>query len=347
MIKFGQLLPIPVSPVDSLIKVGLITEKAGFDSIWAADHLLMIPKGIVPNVWPVLAVIASQTQRIEIGTCVSDPHRIHPAVLAQMVATLDQISHGRIILGLGAGEAMNVEHFSIPWNKPVKRMVEFTKVVRDLWLKDKIDYNGEFWKFKNAFLQIKPKRNPVPIYFAANGKRTRKITGEIADGWLPTSRSPELYKKHLKEIKEAANRVGRVLDNFEPGLYVYVAVAEKYEEAMNHLRKIRSQVAFSPKMVTEAYGLKIPSHLSENLYSEILVTDDGIKLYEEFGSYVTDEVIEDFSIVGTPKDCANKVEEFVKAGVKHFVLINMGPNPKFVLEFFSNKIIPSYREERK
>ncbi|MCX8152236.1 MAG: LLM class flavin-dependent oxidoreductase [Archaeoglobaceae archaeon] len=347
MIKFGQLLPIPVSPVDSLIKIGVRTEKAGFDSIWAADHLLMIPTGIVPNVWPILAVIASQTGKIEIGTCVSDPHRLHPAVCAQMLATLDQISNGRVILGLGAGEAMNVEQFGIPWNKPVARMVEFTKIVRSLWLKDKVDYSGEFWKLKNAFLQIKPIRNPVPIYFAANGRRTRQITGEIADGWLPTPRSPELYRKHLKEIKEAATKAGRTLDKFEPGLYVYAAVAEKYEDAMNQLRKIRSQIAFSPKMVTEAYNVNIPSRFSENLYSEILVTDENIKLYEEFGNYIPDEVIEDFSIVGTPGDCANKVEEFVKAGVRHFVLINMGPNPKFVLDVFSNKIIPSYREEKK
>ncbi|MEM0350165.1 MAG: LLM class flavin-dependent oxidoreductase [Archaeoglobaceae archaeon] len=342
MIKFGQLLPIPVSPVDSLIKIGVRTEKVGFDSVWVADHLLMIPTGIVPNVWPLLSAIASQTEKIEIGTCVSDPHRIHPAVFAQLSATLDQISNGRLIVGLGPGEAMNVEQFGINWNKPVARMAEFTKILREFWLRDRVDFDGEFWKFKDAFLQIKPKRNPVPIYFGANGKRTRKITAELADGWLPVSVGPKVYKKHLEEIKEHAKKVGRNLEKFEPGIYVYVAVSEKYDEAFNQLRKVKHQVAFSPKMVEEA-GFEVPEKFSKNLYSEILVTNDGIKFYEEFGKFVPDEVVEEFAIVGTPKDCEEKVEEFVKAGVKHFVLINMGPDPKFVLEFFAKKIIQSYK----
>ncbi len=344
-VRFGQLLPIPASPVESLIKVGVRTEQAGFDSVWAADHLLMIPMGIVPDVWPILSVIAAQTERIELGTCVSDPHRRHPAVFAQMVATVDQISKGRVIVGLGPGEAMNVEQFGIPWDKPVSRMVEFTKIVRELWTREHVSYQGKFWRLKDALLQIKPVRNPVPIYFGANGKKTRQLTGEMADGWLPTPQSPELYRKHLREIKEAAERVGRSLDTFEPGLYVYTAVAEKYEDAMSQLRKIKPQIAFFPKVIKEAgYDVEIPSHLSENLYSDIALTEEGLKLYEEFGKYIPDEVVEDFSIVGTPEDCAAKVEEFVKAGVRHFILINMGPNPKYVLDVFANKIIPSYRE---
>ena len=137
-IKFGQLLPIPAAPVDSLIKIGVRSEKMGFDSVWAADHLLMIPTGIVPDAWIVLTSIAMQTEKVQLGTCVSDPHRRHPAVFAQMVATVDQISGGRVIVGLGPGEAMNVEQFGIPWEKPVSRMVEFTNIVRELWLKDRV-----------------------------------------------------------------------------------------------------------------------------------------------------------------------------------------------------------------
>lgn len=341
MVKFGQLLPIPVAAVDSLIKIGIRTEKAGFDSIWAADHLLMIPTGIVPNVWPILSVIASQTERIEIGTCVSDPHRIHPAVFAQLTATLDQISNGRLIIGLGAGEAMNVEQFGISWDKPLSRMQEFTEIVRNLWQKEKLDFEGKFWKLKNAFLQIKPKRNPIPIYFAANGRKTREITGKLADGWLPVSQGPEIYRKHLEEIRKFAEKAGRNLENFEPGIYVYIAIAEKYEDAFSQLKKVKHQIAFSPKMVEEVYGIEIP--MQKNLYSEIIVSDETIKLYEDFGNLLPDKVVEDFAIVGTPSDCERKVEEFVKAGVRHFVLINMGPDPKFVLDVLAKRIMPSYR----
>lgn len=343
-VRFGQLLPIPMSPVDSLFRVGVRTEKAGFDSIWAADHLLMIPTGIVPNVWPILSVIASQTERIELGTCVSDPHRIHPAVFAQLVATIDQISQGRIIVGLGAGEAMNLDHFGITWNKPLSRMIEFTRMLRDLWLKDKVDYEGKFWGLKNAFLQIKPKRNPVPIYFGANSPKTREMTAKFADGWLPVSQGPQVYKKHLEEIKKIAESAGRSLENFEPGLYVYVAMAEKYEDALNQLRRVKSLIAPSPKLIKEAgYDVEIPHHLLEVTYSNLMVTEDGLRFFEEFNEYIPDELAIEFSIVGTPEDCANKVEEFVKAGVRHFVLVNIGPDPRFVLDMFAKKIVPSYR----
>ena len=322
------------------------TEKAGFDSVWAADHLLMIPPGIVPDVWPVLSSIASSTEKVQLGTCVSDPHRRHPAVFAQMVATVDQISKGRVIVGLGPGEAMNVEQFGMTWNKPVSRMIEFTQIIRKLWQEDRVTYNGKFWQLKDALLQIKPARNPLPIYFGANGPKTRRLTGEIADGWLPTPQSPELYRKHLKEVKEAANKAGRPLDNFEPGLYIYTAIAEKYDVALEQLKKIKPQIAFFPKVLEEA-GYNIEEHFSKNLYSDIVLDEEGLKRYEEFGKYIPDEVVEDFSIVGTPKDCLSKVEEFVKAGVRHFILINMGPDPKYVMDIFANKIIPQYKDDKK
>jgi len=343
-VKFGQLLPIPMASVDSLIRIGVRTEKAGFDSVWAADHLLMPPTGIVPNVWPILSVIASQTEKVELGTSVSDPHRIHPAVFAQLTATVDQISQGRLIVGLGAGEAMNLDQFGIRWEKPLSRLVEFTKMVRDLWLKDEVSYQGKFWSLRRAFLQIRPKRNPIPVYFAANSPRSREMAAKYADGWLPVSLGPKTYRRHLEEIKRAAEASGRPLDNFEFGLFVHVAVAESYERALDQVKKIKAQIAFAPKLVREAgFEIEFPRGLPENLYVGVTLSEESYRLFEEFGKYISDEVVIEFSIVGTPEDCANKVEEFVKAGVRHFVLVNLGPDPKFVLDVFARKIIPSYR----
>ncbi len=344
MAKFGFLLPIPAMPVGSLIRVAKRIEDAGFDSVWVPDHLLMIPTGIVPEAFSLLTSIAMVTERVQLGTCVSDPHRRHPAVFAQETATMDQISNGRLILGLGPGEAMNLDQFGIPWSKPVSRMEEFTKIVRMLWKEDRVSYSGKFWKFQDALLQIKPVNGIIPIYFGANGPRTRELAGKMADGWLPTPRPPKLYRKHFMEIEQAAKNSGRDLNNFECGIYVYTAVANKYDEAFEQLRKIKPIVAFFPKVIEESgYDVEIPEHLGKNLYSEITLGEDGMRKYEEFGKYVPDEAVEDFSIVGKPEDCLQKVEEFVKAGVEHFVLINMGPDPKYVMEVYAEKIMPSFR----
>ena len=343
-IKFGQLLPIPTAPVDALIRIGVRTEKAGFDSAWVADHLLFIPVGVVPNVWPILSVIASQTEKIELGTCVSDPHRLHPAVFAQLTATVDQISQGRLIVGLGAGEAMNLDQFGIRWDKPLSRLVEFTRIVRDLWLKDEVSYQGKFWSLRRAFLQIRPKRSPVPIYFAANSPRSREMTAKYADGWLPVSLGPKAYRRHLEEIKRIAEAADRSLDDFEPGLFVHVAVAESYEKALDQARKFKVQIAPAPKLIREAgFELELPRGFPENVYASVTLTEEGFKLFEEYGKLIPDEVVVEFSIIGTPEECADKVEEFVKVGVRHFVLVNLGPDPKFVLDVFARKIIHSYR----
>ncbi len=338
------MLPIPAAPVDGLIKIAQRSEKAGFDSIWVADHLLMIPTGIVPEAFTLLSAITMVTEKVQVGTCVSDPHRRHPAVFAQIVATLDQICKGRVIVGLGPGEAMNLEQFGIPWDKPVARMIEFVEILRELWNGNKLTYHGKFWRLHDALLQIKPARR-VPIYFGANGPRTRELTAKLADGWLPTPRTPQLYEKHLNEIRKSAEKINKSFEDLDPALYVYTAVSEKYEDAFRQLKKIKPQIAFFPKVIEEAgYEVEIPEHLGENLYSEIVLSNEGLKKYEEFEKYIPDEVVEDFSIVGTPEECISRVEEFIKAGVRHFILINMGPDPRYVLDVYSKKIIPNFHE---
>jgi alkanesulfonate monooxygenase SsuD/methylene tetrahydromethanopterin reductase-like flavin-dependent oxidoreductase (luciferase family) len=129
------------------------------------------PPTTISEAWTILTAAAVSTKKVLLGTCVTDPHRYHPAVLAQRLATIDQLSDRRVMLGLGAGMAMNLERFGIRWNKSVSRLAEAVKIMRRLWAGEKFSYDGEFWKFKNVFLQIKPIQSKVPIYFAANSPR--------------------------------------------------------------------------------------------------------------------------------------------------------------------------------
>ena len=137
-LRFGCFLPVPAVPVEKLLRIAQVNEEAGFDSLWIPDHLLFIPHGIVPEAWSTLAAVAVATKKATLGTCVSDPHRHHPAVLAQKVATVDRISGGRAILGIGAGEAMNVVPFGIDWNRPVSKLVEAVKIIRGFWSNDNL-----------------------------------------------------------------------------------------------------------------------------------------------------------------------------------------------------------------
>jgi 5,10-methylenetetrahydromethanopterin reductase len=345
-IRFGCFLPIPATPVKKLLRIAKVNEEAGFDSIWVPDHLLFIPPGIVPEAWSTLAATAAVTEKAALGTCVTDPHRYHPAVLAQKVATVDQISGGRAILGLGAGEAMNLEPFGIEWKKPVSKLIEAVTIMRKLWSGEVLNHEGRFWRLKDAFLQVSPVKGMVPIYFGANGPRTLKLTGEMADGWLSIPLSPRLYEERLKLVKEGAGKAGRSLDDIDTGVYLYTSVTEKAEDAYKQIEKIRSQVIPSPELLREAgYDVELPEELQSISYFKALLNSEWVEKFLAYGELIPTEAAIEFSIAGTVEDCINKIDEFIKAGVKHFLLLNVGPDPRQVMKAYSEEIIPYFRSK--
>jgi len=340
-VRFGVVLDF--STPDEILDTAKLDEEAEFNSLWAGDHLLHFPGRTVPEAWTILAATAVVTKRVLLGTCVSDPHRCHPAVLAQRLATIDQVSGGRVVLGLGSGVAMNLEPFGIKWNKPISRLVEAVKMMRRLWAGERFSYEGEFWKFKDAFLQIKPVKSKVPIYFAANSPRMLRLTGELADGWLPTPLSPELYKKRLKLIEDAAKNVGRAPEDIDAGLLVLTSIADKAEDAYKRLDRIKTLLV--PELLKEAsYEVEFPKELCSYSYFDWRATSECVELATRYVQFVPREAAIEFSIAGTVQDCINKIDEFVKAGVKHFILLNAGPDQHKVRELYSEEIIPRFIE---
>ena len=290
-VKFGIMvvypLPNPIQRVYGLVKR---VEEFGFDSLWIPDHLLFPgASGFTVEPWSVLGAVASKTEKVKLITGVTDPHRRHPALLAQTAATVDLLSNGRLVLGIGAGEGMNLDPFGIEWNKPVSRMVESMDIMRKLWKSDesnKFNHEGEFFKLKKAYLDFKAIQDPIPIYIASNSPKTRKLTGKIGDGWIPIVESPETYKKHLEEVKEGAKEAKRDISEIDACLEIYTAVVEKG---------------------------RLPG--SQDKYS----------------------------IRGNVDEVIEKIDKFIKAGVRHFSLMNMGPKPKEVERLYGEKIIPYFK----
>lgn len=343
-VRFGCFLPIPATPVEKLLKIAKANEDAGFDSIWAPDHLLFIPPGTVPEAWSLLAATAAITQKAILGTCVSDPHRYHPAVLAQKIATVDRLSGGRVILGMGAGEAMNLEPFGITWKNPVSKLKEAVTIMRKLWSGEIVTFNGNFWKLKEGFLQINPVKGTVPIYFGANSPRTLTLTGEMADGWLSVPLSPRLCKERIKYIKEGAEKAGRSMDEIDTGVYLYTAVAEKADEAYKRLEEMKFQIIPSPQLLKEAgYSIELPEELQSLSFFKAIPDDEWIVKFIKFGELVPKEAVIEFSVVGSPNECIEKISEYVKAGIRHLLLINVGPDPRQALELYAKEIIPHFK----
>lgn len=311
-IRFGYLVPVPTFSLENCYQGVMKAEKNGFDSVWYADHLTMPPgpPTRVYHAWTLLTKFATLTERVSLGTCVSDPHRHHPTVFAQILATLDQISGGRVILGLGAGESMNLDMFGIKWNRPVSRMKESITIMRRLWTEEGMNFKGDFYELSDAFLQVKPVKGTIPIYIAGNGPNTRRLTGQIGDGWIPLAESPESYKKHLKEVEEGAKEAGRDLGQIDTAYMLLTAISEDFDVAYERV---------APYVVR---GVEI-----------------GVKR-----ELVQDPVTE-LNAIGTLDDVMSRLEKYVKAGVKHFIFLNRGLDPYEVFRIYGQKIIPYFKEQ--
>ena len=213
--EFG-FIPFPSDPLTA-IESGVLAEKNGFDSLWVPDTFVDIgpPAGLNP--WVVLSAVAIKTHRIKLGTGVTDVQRNHPARTAQLVATLDAASRGRSMLGIGAGESMNIEPFGLPWesaDKRIARLIESIRIIRGLWtasMERPFTFAGDHYRLTKAFLSQPPRQRPYPrIYVGAYSSRELlQVAGKWGDGWYCWLNTPETYKRRWSIVRKAAESAGR------------------------------------------------------------------------------------------------------------------------------------------
>jgi phthiodiolone/phenolphthiodiolone dimycocerosates ketoreductase len=216
-------LPLGLADLENL-------DSGRYHSIWIPDHMVSFwPDSIwtpeftdlaISSPSPhrhldglaVAAAAAVLTKNVPIATTVVDTVRRHPSLLAQTALTIDHLSKGRFILGLGSGETENTVPYGFDFSKPVSRFEESLKVIRLLWESDgPVDFEGEFYHLHHARLDTEPYEGRFPkIWIGANGPRMLDITGRYADGWWPAGAwTPEEYGAKLKVIREAAEKAGR------------------------------------------------------------------------------------------------------------------------------------------
>ncbi len=262
------------------------------------------------------------------------------------MATIDHLSNGRAFLGLGAGEAMNIKPFGIEWRLPYTTLREGIEIIRRLWTGERFNYEGKKFRLKDAFLQIKPLQKTIPIYLGANGRKTRELAGEMCEGWMPIAETPKTYRENLRDVEQGCYKAGRKIEEIDTALQIYTAIDTSFEKAMERARQFSGVIISAAEKAEQAgYSLELPEGISKKFYFEQLLLDDSMLMeFVRLSSLVTEEMIRDFFIVGTPEDCEEKIEEFIKAGVKHFMLINVGPDPKYVLKVYAERIIPAFSD---
>ena len=173
-----------------IVEIGLAADKIGLDFFLTTDHYLSPSTNTSSDAWTVLASIATGTKRIRLGTCVTPIPLRPPPILAKIVATVDQLSDGRVILGVGAG--WNKHEFTAystwdPDSVRVDKTLEGIKLMMKLWTADTpFDFQGKYYRVENAILEPKPVQKPhPPLWFGTIGSRMLKIASKYADAWLP------------------------------------------------------------------------------------------------------------------------------------------------------------------
>jgi alkanesulfonate monooxygenase SsuD/methylene tetrahydromethanopterin reductase-like flavin-dependent oxidoreductase (luciferase family) len=344
--RFSFHIPVPTPRLEYMIEGTQKAEECGFFGVFYADHTVMLPPGpgTCYDAFCFLTALAMKTNKINLCTGVSDCHRFHPALMAHKVATLDQISNGRAMIGLGAGEAMNIDMYGLNRDKSVSKLEEYIILLREFWTKRKVSKSSEFWgDIKKAYIQIKPVQKSPPIYVAGNGPKTRKLTGELADGWYPLYQPPWVYKKYIKEVKEAAKNVGRDPSEIDYAYDCFVAIDDDDpNNAIKRCEFFKSSYLLNAKITNEAYSnLDLPEGLTiHNFEMDVPNAAEYLSNLEK----LPDTILQDFNCLGTTEDVISSIEEYKKAGVTNISVMNRGPDPNRVYEIFRDKIIPYFQE---
>jgi phthiodiolone/phenolphthiodiolone dimycocerosates ketoreductase len=340
----GSVMP----PVETLIKTAVRAEQRGYDAIWWPDHWMgWHPESVwtpdvaeiarwVPNphvfLDPVVAMSAAavHTSRVRLGTAVTEPLRRHPAMLAHEWISLDHLSKGRAILGIGAGEAENNEPYGIDYSKQVSKLEEALEIVRLLWsTTEKVDYDGQFWTLRDAVCGLAPYgEKPPAIWVGALGPRMLEICGRLGDGWMPTvMMPPEIWASRLDQVRAAATNAGRDPLEIEPSVFAMTVVAETHEEAHRLLSQpipkgyclAASNEPFEREGFThpwgeDFYGIRdyIPSRISR---------EEGLRAIEA----VPFEVAHALTAHGTPDEFVDLARSYEKVGARHMILQNLTP----------------------
>jgi len=231
-VKLGLILPYEgsLSFVDAL-ELTQRAEAVGFDSVW-------MPEAYGTDAISTLGALAARTERIRLGTGIVNVFSRTPALLAQTAATLDLISGGRFILGLGtSGHQVISGWHGVPFDRPVLRMRETIAIVRQVLRRERLEFQGEVFQLHQGLkLLARPVRATVPIFLATLTPAGLRLTGELADGWMPTLFSPDHFDLFRADLEAGARSTGRPLDSLTIAPHVPVIIDDDRARARDAVR---------------------------------------------------------------------------------------------------------------
>ena len=216
-----------------LLKLAEKAEGLGYDSIWVGDSLLARPRH---EPLTLLAGVAGRTAHVKLGTAILIPALRNPVVMAHQIATLDQVSNGRTIIGVGiAANVPNVQQefksAGVPWEKRVGRMLEGLRLCRELWKGQPVNWDGR-WQVEAGILGPEPvQEGGPPIWIGGNAEANITRVGKEFDGWFPNHPDPEVVRGIWKEMQDVSQEAGREKESISCTAYLTLSIGNDIAKA--------------------------------------------------------------------------------------------------------------------
>jgi len=315
--------------VREMVKYSQIAEAHGFESVWIAESRLA-RDAVVP-----VTAIATDTNRIKVGAGVINTWTRNAALIAQTWATLDELSAGRAMLGLGAWWDPLAKKVGIDRTKPLQCMKEYVQVIRRLFGAEEVTFKGEFVKMDGVKLDtlhgtgVRPRN--VPIYVGGTGFQMLELAGEIADGVLLNYLvSPKYNEKAWESIRRGAQRAHRDPKQIDSPQLIACSMDEDADKAVKLAKSHVTMTIGQQPHIAKASGV------SEDLIREVQERMGGWPAkpggIEKAAEIVPDEVVRLITASGSPTDCESKIREYMAAGCSSPLLLLLSHNIEYAVE---------------
>ncbi|MFC7200849.1 5,10-methylenetetrahydromethanopterin reductase [Halospeciosus flavus] len=286
----------PELPVDEVADLGAAAEAAGFDTVFASGHYF--------NRDPMLALdrVAAATDDVALGPGVANPYDVHPVKLATQVGTLDEVSDGRAVCGVGAGDRSTLLNLGVERDRPLRRVLETMKVSQKLWAGDRVDHEGTFTA-RNAGLNYDV--GEIPVYVGAQGPHMLQMAAKHADGVLYNASHPDDVAWAAERVAAGREQRPDSRGEFEFVVFASVSVAEERAAARE---AARPPVAFITAGAEEAV---LQRHDIAELDAARVAEAVEAGEYGEAAARVTEGMLDAFAVAGTPDEVAARLSAFL------------------------------------
>ena len=310
---------------EELVNHAILAEQAGFDGLFISDHFnpWVADVGAAGFAFSTLGAIAHATKNIKLMTGVTTPlFRYHPVIVAQAAATIDRLSHGRFILGVGNGESINEAPlgYEFPgYKERAGRMTEALEIMHKLFNGEKVTFTGTYYQTKNAKL-YSPPLHKLQIYLATGGPKSGLLAAETADGIIVSVKKPEeTAEKIIKPSLEKARQLGK--SSFPVVASRWTVFAENEKQAFASLKAWR--------------GLRAPSRDSAT---------DPEQLQKEADKLSPKEILSNYTIVATPEEYITQYKPLITTvGADIVAIQTTGENQKQIIELLGKEVLPALR----